>query len=330
MHKIDIIRHKNGKNACFTYASEFINVSTYVANYLSSFGGKVYERDILDHRTGKIYHQTQYKSYTNPLITKEYHRWYKHHIKHVPTDLKLTPLVCLIWYLGDGCLVHHNNSNQQHIKLATHCFTKEEQERVLIPQLQNFEAKLVKAGVKKSTNETQYAIIIPRRHIQNFLNYIGECPLIEYRYKWDYHEYIYNKPVAHRALESDFVNAYLKDPTLSYYAIAKKFKVQPGVVKYYLMKHHLYTPRADRSKIYVNVVIQYFQGNAINIFYSAAEAAKFLKRPTSSGIIQACNGKQQSAYGFEWKKFIFLSETEKQDIQNQFVLFFRKEETNEK
>ena len=124
--------------------------------------------------------------YRIKFFTEEYNRWYKNKVKHIPYDLKLNPTICLIWYIGDGSILH--NKRTYYIKLSTNCFEKTEQEKILLPQLSLFEAKLLKGDVGKN-GKRQYFIYIPRRKIQAFLDYIGECPFSDYFYKWELPDY---------------------------------------------------------------------------------------------------------------------------------------------
>jgi len=183
-----LIKHKRGTNAVFSYLSKSRQHVEFVMGYFKEYWNDKEIKDVayFDHRTKKTYFNSQIKTYTHQVFTDEYYKWYQNGVKHIPEDLKITPIVCLIWYIGDGCICNLNRT--QSIKLSTQCFTKEEQERILIPQLQGFEAKLMMADVSKS-GEQQYFIYIPKRKIKNFLEYIGPCPFSDYQYKWDYKEY---------------------------------------------------------------------------------------------------------------------------------------------
>lgn len=183
-----LIKHKHGVNAVFSYLSKSRQHVEFVMGYFKEYwkGKEITDEAYLDHRTNKTYSRSRVKTYVNKEFTDEYARWYHNGTKCIPEDLKLTQMVCLIWYIGDGCICNLNRT--QSIKLATQCFAKEEQERILIPQLQDFEAKLMMADVSKS-GEQQYFIYIPKRKIKKFLEYIGPCPFSDYQYKWDYKEY---------------------------------------------------------------------------------------------------------------------------------------------
>ena len=224
--------HSNGKNAQFTYLSKSRQHVEYVGNYFQQYwsGEGIRNSSYFDKRTKKEYYNSRVKTYTNETFTDEYNHWYLNGIKHLPSDLILTPLTCLIWYIGDGGICHVNKS--EYIKLSTQCFSKEEQETILLPQLSQFEATLMK------TDNNQYYIYIPHRKEQEFLNYIGKCPFDDYAYKWEITPYKNAKPKSHKEHEQEFCEMYKQGMT--YYAIAKHFNIEPNAVKYYLKKHNLY------------------------------------------------------------------------------------------
>ena len=233
-----LIIHKNSRNPYFTYTSKSYQHVEYVCTRL--FGKNATERirslDCYDKRTNKVYHRYVFKSLTNPVFVNEYYRWYPDGIKHVPSDIVLTPLTCLIWYIGDGSLI--SGKYTQDIKLSTHCFPKSEQETLLLPKLSNFLATIHIAG-KSKAGELQYAIYIPHRAIEDFLDYIGDCPFQDYQYKWNFKKYHYSKFYkTHKDKENIFCEMYLSGAT--YYSIAKQFDIEPNAVKYYLKKHNLY------------------------------------------------------------------------------------------
>lgn len=183
-----LIMHKHCTNAIFQYGSKSRQHVDFVALNFSDFltDKGVYDCSYFDKRTKKVYYRSVAKTHVHPLFTEMHKMWYKDGKKHIPEDLILTPLMCLIWYIGDGAIC--NNKRTQNIKLATQCFQKEELENILLPQLKDFEAALMKADVSKS-GEQQYFIYIPKRKIKEFLDYIGPCPFPDYEYKWEYKEY---------------------------------------------------------------------------------------------------------------------------------------------
>lgn len=227
-----LIIHKNGINAYFSYLSATKSHVEFVEQYFHEWVSKsgIYDSSYIDKRTNKEYYRSSFKTYSNITFTNYYNHWYHNNVKGLPYDLKLTPLTCLIWYLGDGCICHSNRS--EYIKLSTHCFKREEQEQILLPQLQQFEATLMSAG------NDQYYIYIPRRKEADFLEFIGKCPFPEYQYKWEIAKYKNKQPTSHKEHEQEFCEMYKSGMT--YYAIAKQFNIEPNAVKYYLKKHNLY------------------------------------------------------------------------------------------
>jgi len=171
-----IIKHKNGLNAYFSYSSkseEHVRaVCTELEDYVSPGFYYRYE-ETYDKRTDKSYSHYSFRTITNPTFTELYNMWYKNNIKIVPKNLILTPLTCLIWYLGDGEL-SRSSRIAGYILLCTDSFTKEDIEKYLLPQLSNFSATLMEHGYNK------YRIYIPRIKVKEFLEYIGTCPVEDY------------------------------------------------------------------------------------------------------------------------------------------------------
>ena len=226
-----LITHKHGKNSYFSYTSKSKQHVEYVMSYFSQY---IYDTSYYDNRTNKTYHRSVAKTMADKTFTNEKQHWYPSGKKEIPSDLILTPLTCLIWYIGDGCIAH--NKRTQNIKLATQCFSKEEQEQILIPQLQDFDASLMKTDVSKG-GEQQYFIYIPKRKIKKFLEYIGPCPFPDYQYKWDYQEYknfsLSQNPEFVQNIIELFNNG------MSAGTIAKQFKVDRSTVVKYLIQNGL-------------------------------------------------------------------------------------------
>lgn len=230
--------HKDGKNAQFIYNSKSKQHVEYVGNYFKEYwsGEGIKETSYFDIRTNKKYYQYRIRTCVNETFTEEYYKWYPNGTKHLPKDLVLYPLTCLVWYIGDGGICHVKKYSE-HIKLSTQCFNKKEQEEILLPQLSQYNAKLMKADISKNEKQ-QYFIYIPHKKEEEFLKYIGECPFSDYAYKWKYRPYKNTPPKSHKIHEQKFCEMYKTG--LTYYAIAKHFGIEPNAVKYYLKKNDLY------------------------------------------------------------------------------------------
>lgn len=232
-----LIKGKNSLNAQFCYTSKSKQHVEFVCRDFTEWSYKegIKYCEVFDKRTQKTYCRYTFRTQSNITFTNVFNRWYLNGKKIIPKDLFLSPQICLVWYIGDGCICRQKKS--QYIKLATNCFSKEDQENILIPQLKRFKAKLIKVGKSKS-GEQQYAIYIPHEKIAKFLNYIGPCPFPDYEYKWKYIPYKTIIPKSHKTHEKEFCELFQKGMT--YYAIAKIYNMEPNAVKYYLIKNNLY------------------------------------------------------------------------------------------
>lgn len=232
-----LYRAKRGINSQFIYTSK----SYQHVNFVSiPFKNILYKEGIRyvtyrDKRTNKEYDRYTFRTITDVGFENERKIWYPDGYKHIPNDLKLNPTICLIWYLGDGGMCNSNKS--QNIKLSTHCFKKEEQEDILLPQLSCFEAFLAKADVGENGNQV-YCIYIPRRKIKEFLEFIGECPFEDYSYKWNFKEYKNKVSEQQTKNEKYFIKLYLLGLTCQ--QIANVFDIDFNTVKKYLIKNKLY------------------------------------------------------------------------------------------
>lgn len=183
-----LLIRKRCVNAYFSYTSKSLQHVQFVGKYFEDYkSGKGYfNADFYDKRTQKYYHKNTFVTNNSVTLTEEMNKWYVDNVKHIPSDLVLTPLMCLVWYLGDGGLNNDPTSNSQTIQLATNCFEKEEIEDILLPQLSQFDARICKNGVGKNNQKQHYQIkIYKKENVEKFLKYIGSCPFDDYAYKWE-------------------------------------------------------------------------------------------------------------------------------------------------
>jgi len=192
-------RTKQCINAMFQYKTSNLQYSEYVKSLFNIFDpSNDYDHSQYTH----LERATGYSWYTktNPSLTEIYDRWYPDGIKIVPRDLELTPLVCLHWYIGDGCLETNHKTKQQYIELHTQGFNESNID-LLVQKLNDlgFIARKAKAKLNKLGHMT-YKITISSKSMTKFLKYIGKCPVESYEYKWEildptyylYEEYIYS------------------------------------------------------------------------------------------------------------------------------------------
>lgn len=313
-----ICGHPRGRNYQFVYTSKSKQHVDYVCAPFLDFGVRegIKYTSVYDKRTCKTYSRYTFRTMYDILFTEEYHRWYVDGVKHIPANLVLNPTICLIWYIGDGCLC--NGRASQHIKLSTHCFNLSELQNIILPQLHAFEPSLVHCGEGKDGRD-QYFVYIPHKHIQEFLSYIGQCPFDDYLYKWGYRTYARSVPVNHTDLESTFCKMYLEG--ISYYHIAKQCNVSPNVVKYYLVKRGIYKSKyKDRTK---HALICYSDGVPICIYLSASAASSAL------GIsVTTLHGRIHRGTiigGISWKYYRNLSVDERNVLDNIVGEFFNED-----
>ncbi len=80
--------------------------------------------NIFDKRTNRFYQQCKFVTRSAKTFLKYYHQWYCKGYKALPDNLKLTPLICAIWFCDDGCVIKRTNTKRINLKLSTHCFTE--------------------------------------------------------------------------------------------------------------------------------------------------------------------------------------------------------------
>lgn len=199
---------------------------------------------VYDKRTKKTYTSYRFRSVNNITFFHLRQRWYPKGIKVIPTDVKMTPISVLIWYLGDGSLIEASRS--YYIKLCTNGFDKDNVECVLFPQLSRYEPSFIQA------TEKQWWVYIPRRQIGEFLSFIGECPVAEYAYKWKYAEY--KREAFKNGTATDFskiktsvLTDYLKGDTL--WTIHKKYGVEYNLVKYHIKRYERHVGRSHQKSV---------------------------------------------------------------------------------
>lgn len=90
---------------------------------------KTYE--IYDKRTNKTYYQCKFVTRSAAIFDNYYAEWYGSGRKALPERMELTPLVCATWFFDDGCIIVDKRNSRLRIKLATHCFSIEENQRLV-------------------------------------------------------------------------------------------------------------------------------------------------------------------------------------------------------
>lgn len=180
--------HYNRPSSAYSRNSKHESYLKWTSNELTRFGieqcGKIrrYDSFVKSRSSGKLFSYVDFNYGSRNYIELKdlWEKWYRpatqeerekdrKFIKIVPKDLKLTPLICRQWYIGDG------HSQGGGIFLCTECFSVHEV-NFLMDQLIGLGFK----GTRTTTNR----IYISVRSAPNFLNYVGPCPVKCYEYKW--------------------------------------------------------------------------------------------------------------------------------------------------
>lgn len=163
----------NRKNPVFAVVSKHQEYIEWVNQTIKLMNNRpVWIREQHDDRTNKQYTAYWSRSLSKPACKSLYDRWYKDGVKVIPQDLKLSPELCLRWFMDDGC------NNKGAIQLSTDCFTKQEVE---------FLASLLHSLSIKPTlhkNGNGFRLYIAKQYADTFFQYIGSCPVECFSYKW--------------------------------------------------------------------------------------------------------------------------------------------------
>lgn len=242
-------------NKCLGLSTSSFQFAEYVKNILPEYiwtKTGIKETKRLDTRTGKTYTIYRLITYGNKYFENERNRWYDVNGKKIiPNDIKINKKLLLLWYLGDGCLQqHYNKKRTDNIKLCTNSFSKNEIEEILLPQLKRFNAHL------NVTERKQYVITIPRKNVDDFLNYIGEPPFSDYAHKWNVFPYK-NKNIEKNGikltddnLKKIIVSEYIKGETIT--SLSKKYNLDRSLVRYYCKREGVYNKGRDKQTYKIN------------------------------------------------------------------------------
>lgn len=171
------LQSQSSCSARFRYSSKHLEYIQYIKRILESFG-------IMGEKVKKIYHKKReyysyyYRSFSYIELLVIQKQWYPEGKKIVPRDLKLSSLTCRQWYIGDGSL-QVSQKKRSRVRLCTQGFTVDGVKKLI---------KRLKVLGFKATRTTRNMILISAYSTKEFLNYIGNCPVECYRYKWNYQD----------------------------------------------------------------------------------------------------------------------------------------------
>ena len=173
------------QNSRISFSLKYKDFAQAIAKSLPSIDwADILESVIFDKRTNKGYDRKSLRSRVHPYLTTQYHRWYKSGKKIVPRDLKVTEVMLLWWYLGDGCLVKKKSRpNHRRVALATNSFSDEDREFLI--------SLLIKLlGTENSIYSESRTIIIGRDALCKMASILkSKNPASCYDYKFDFGQY---------------------------------------------------------------------------------------------------------------------------------------------
>ena len=167
------IQRNSNYSGYFGYGSKYKEYIEYVRDTLKSFGIEQMGNIRTETKLGCFCYHYFSLYYSELLPIRK--QWYPEGKKIVPKDIVLTPLTVRQWYIGDGSLGYERNG-QAHIELYTMGF--------MISDVEWLIEQLNQLGFKVSRHPSINSIGISVHSTKDFLNYIGNCPVECYQYKW--------------------------------------------------------------------------------------------------------------------------------------------------
>ena len=161
-----------GSNSCFQHSTANFEYGKYLYDKLNTYGAPLLSHKILKPRGSKN-EQFHTRTSCNSTFSVLRRKWYENGIKIVPLDLQLTSEICLHWFLGDGSLERTGA-----ILISTCNFSIKDVD-LLVEKLNN-----IGFMATKNKDGKYYIVRIWKHNVLDFLNYIGQCPVMSYGYKW--------------------------------------------------------------------------------------------------------------------------------------------------
>lgn len=290
------IEKKGGKLGLNTSSLQFAEfVMNLFPKYIWTDSG-IMTNKVYDKRIDKTLTIYRLISHNNVFFEKQRKRWYTEEGKKiVPTDVRINKDSVLLWYLGDGTLCqHYKRKETNEIKLCTNSFTYDEIDTVLLPPLLDFMPHI------RMVNEHAPVIMIPRKRIMQFLEYIGKPPFKDYEHKWNVFPYknkniekngiSYLEPEMKEKIVKDYING---EKTRS---ISKKYNLDQTHVIYFCKKAGVYDKARDKQEyeIYKDGEII---GKTKNLKYFCSE-----NKLCYTNLISLCSGKLKKYKNYSIKK----------------------------
>ena len=158
----------NSINPFFNYTDKKEDHIKYISNILTKYKIK---HNIYFNKNNECF---QLQSETRPEFHKYYELFYgykdlneNNQKRKILPNITLTPIILKNWFIGDGSSIKQKNCNNHKGQISCKLFNK-----VAIYEYKN------------SSGAICYTYHISNKNFIKFLDYIGECPVESYKYKW--------------------------------------------------------------------------------------------------------------------------------------------------
>lgn len=166
---------KHGINPYFTYTDKHKEYIEYVKDFLLKYN---IECSI---RINKVTNCYQLKTKVYPEFHKYYNLFYGYEgtkpngqKRKILPDIKLSPTILKNWYIGDGCSCKYTPKSDLH----RGSIVNEHKNQFIINELNSI------CGVKCYEYKTFCTYYFNNSQLKKLLEYIGDCPVECYKYKW--------------------------------------------------------------------------------------------------------------------------------------------------
>lgn len=139
------------------------------------------DRSVYDKRTNKTYYHSDFRTKTCVVLNNYQNLWYPNGVKHVPTDIKLTPLSIAIWFCDDGCVLQRPY-NKLATRFATNSYTLKEVEILVDLLNQTYNVSFHPSKAKNDQYVIDGADVCTRAIISDIQNLIPES--MKRKIKW--------------------------------------------------------------------------------------------------------------------------------------------------
>ena len=171
---------KKSLNPVFNYCDKHLDYVNYVSETLNSYNIKT---NISFNKNNLCY---QLQSETRPEFHKYYNLFYgyeglneNNQKRKILPNIKLTPIILKNWYIGDGSSSKYSDCSSHRGSIS--CKFKNE---YILNQLKDICKYGCGCYVNKYNGKISYKYSFGYHSLIEFLNYIGDCPVDSYKYKW--------------------------------------------------------------------------------------------------------------------------------------------------